>query len=87
VGRKPFGVTGNGRRTLRLEFGRSAATKIEFSYLNDNLMVPIIHPLSLTFDFSSPKGGSSSVRMVLMKAIHHTSIHSPERILPEEENQ
>jgi hypothetical protein len=48
---------GNRWRTLRLEFGHSAATKIEFSYLNDNLMVPIVHPLSLTFDFSSPKGG------------------------------
>jgi hypothetical protein len=33
-----------------------ASIKIEFSYLNGNLMVPKIQPLTLTFDCNSRKG-------------------------------
>jgi hypothetical protein len=36
---------------------KPAANKIEFNYLNGNLMVPKIHPLTLTFDRNSRKGG------------------------------
>jgi hypothetical protein len=35
----------------------SASNKIEFSYLNGNLMVPAIHPLSLSSDCNSRDGG------------------------------
>jgi len=35
----------------------TASNKIEFSYLNGNLMVPTIHPLTLNFDCNSRKGG------------------------------
>jgi len=35
----------------------TASNKIEFSYLNGNLMVPKIHPLTLNFDCNSRKGG------------------------------
>jgi hypothetical protein len=31
------------------------ATKFKFNYLNGNLMVPQIHPFSLSFDFNSDK--------------------------------
>jgi hypothetical protein len=35
----------------------AAANKIEFNYLNGNLMVPKIHPLNLNFERNSRKGG------------------------------
>ena len=35
----------------------AAQSKIEFSYLNPNLMVPDIHPLTLALDRNSRKGG------------------------------
>jgi hypothetical protein len=35
----------------------AAPSKIEFSYLNRNLMVPDIHPLTLALDRNSRKGG------------------------------
>jgi hypothetical protein len=35
----------------------SASNKIEFSYLNGNLMVPAIHPLTLGFGCNSRDGG------------------------------
>jgi hypothetical protein len=34
-----------------------ASNKIEFSYLNGNLMVPKIHRPTLIFDSNSRKGG------------------------------
>jgi hypothetical protein len=49
----------------------TASNKIEFSYLNGNLMVPQIHPLTLDFDCNSRKGGQrlfnyEAAMMVLM---------------------
>jgi hypothetical protein len=35
----------------------SASNKFEFSCLNSNLMVPKIHPLTLSFDCNSRNGG------------------------------
>jgi hypothetical protein len=43
-------------RTLRLKLVHPASNKIEFSHLNGNLMVPDIHPLTLTFNRNSHKG-------------------------------
>jgi hypothetical protein len=48
-----------------------ASTKIEFNYLNGNLMVPKIHPLTLIFGCNSRKGGQrlfnyEAAMMVLM---------------------
>jgi hypothetical protein len=33
----------------------AAANKLKFNYLNGNLMVPEIHPFSLSYDFNSDK--------------------------------
>ncbi len=35
----------------------SASNKVEFSYLNGNLMVLTIHPLTLSFGCNSRDGG------------------------------
>jgi hypothetical protein len=35
----------------------AASSKIEFNYLNRNLMVPDIHPLTSALDRNSRKGG------------------------------
>jgi hypothetical protein len=44
-------------RMLRPSPAPAASSKIEFSYLNRNLMVPDIHPLTLALDRNSRKGG------------------------------
>ncbi|SDT50129.1 hypothetical protein SAMN05444158_6537 [Bradyrhizobium canariense] len=41
--------------TLRRSSCLPALNKIEFSYLNRNLMVPKLHPLTLAFDGNSPE--------------------------------
>jgi hypothetical protein len=40
-----------------------AANKIEFSYLNGNLMAPRIQPLTLIFDRNSRKGGPQTTSL------------------------
>jgi hypothetical protein len=45
----------------------SASNKIEFSYLNGNLMVQTIHPSSLSSDrnsrYGGPKGQTTSLQL------------------------